>query len=68
MRRAGFPCRVTGCDLSFLVADQSSMAALTAASQERTVHEISIHGYRHVSPPEPSAGRQPWVTPRKPAK
>jgi len=48
MRKAGFPCRVVGCDRSFPVEDQSSMGALTAASQARSHHEIEAHDYHHV--------------------
>ncbi len=48
MRSAGFPCRHAGCDRAFQVADQTSMAALQAASAERTAHEIKDHGYHHV--------------------
>jgi len=48
MRTGGFPCRVLGCTLAFQVVDQKSMAALTAASSERTAHEVSVHDYHHV--------------------
>ena len=48
MRTGGFPCRLEGCLESFRVTDQRSMAALRAASDERTAHEISAHAYRHV--------------------
>lgn len=63
MRSAGFPCRFGGCDVSFPVADQTSMVALLAASEARTAHEIAVHGYRHVRPPEVT-----WVSPYLRAK
>lgn len=47
MRSAGFPCRLPGCDRAFQVTDQTSMAALKAASAARTAHEIEDHGYHH---------------------
>lgn len=49
MRSAGFPCRWSGCDLAFQVTDQSSMESLRHASDERTSHEVSVHGYHHVA-------------------
>jgi hypothetical protein len=49
MRSAGFPCRQAGCDRAFQVADQTSMAALQAASAARTAHEVNDHNYHHVS-------------------
>jgi hypothetical protein len=47
MRSGGFPCRA-GCDRAFQVADQNSLDALKAASEERTAHEIAAHDYHHV--------------------
>lgn len=52
MRAAGFPCRSGECERSFPVDDQSSMAALTAASAARTAHEIADHAYHHAPLPE----------------
>lgn len=52
MRSSGFPCRSADCDKSFPVADQNSMAALTAASAERSAHEITDHAYHHAPLPE----------------
>lgn len=49
MRTAGFPCRLLGCDRAFQVVDQKSMDALKAASAARSDHEVSAHGYHHVS-------------------
>ncbi len=60
MRSAGFPCRITGCDRSFQVTDQSSMDALTKASAARTAHEIEAHDYRHV-PLTDEPRRSPFV-------
>lgn len=48
MRKAGFPCRVPGCDRAFQVVDQKSLASLQAASAACAEHEISAHGYTHV--------------------
>ncbi len=48
MRSAGFPCRMVGCDRAFQVTDQTSMAALKAASAARVAHEIADHDYRHI--------------------
>lgn len=48
MRTGGFPCRCMGCLRSFQVRDQTSMAALQAASAARTEHEVADHGYHHV--------------------
>lgn len=48
MRTAGFPCRSLGCDRSFQVVDQRSMAALQAASTARSDHEVAAHDYHHV--------------------
>ncbi len=48
MRKAGFPCRVPGCDRAFQVIDQKSLEALKAASAECAEHEVSAHGYTHV--------------------
>ena len=59
MRSGGFPCRFAGCEKTFKVEDQSSMAALTASSAARTRHEIEDHGYRHEPLPEPT--RMPYV-------
>ena len=50
MRSSGFPCRYGGCERSYPVQDQSSMAALTAASAARSAHEIADHDYHHVRP------------------
>lgn len=63
MRTSGFPCRFAGCDRTFKVDDQTSMAALTAGSAARTAHEIDDHGYRHAAMAEPQ--RMPYV-PRRP--
>lgn len=52
MRSSGFPCRSDGCERSFPVEDQSSMAALTAASAARSAHEIADHSYHHAPLPE----------------
>jgi hypothetical protein len=59
MRSGGFPCRFAGCERTFRVEDQSSMAALAASSAARTQHELEAHGYRHQSQPEPA--RMPYV-------
>ncbi len=48
VRSAGFPCRLSGCERTFQVTDQSSMEALAAASAARTAHETMEHGYHHV--------------------
>jgi hypothetical protein len=48
MRKAGFPCRVIGCDRAFQVLDQRSLDALKAASAACAEHEVSVHGYHHV--------------------
>ncbi len=48
--KSGFPCRFGGCQIRFAVVDQSSMAALRAASAERTAHELAAHGYHHIVP------------------
>ena len=47
MRSSGFPCRFGGCQRSYPVEDQTSMASLAAASAARTAHEISEHDYHH---------------------
>ncbi len=48
MRSGGFPCRLAGCDRAFQVQDQSSLDSLRAASEARTAHEVTDHGYHHV--------------------
>lgn len=48
MRKAGFPCRVPGCERAFQVMDQKSLDALKAASAACAEHEVSVHGYNHV--------------------
>jgi hypothetical protein len=45
--KSGFPCRFRGCRIHFAVADQSSMVALLAASEQRSEHEVAEHGYHH---------------------
>ncbi len=52
LRTSGFPCRFGGCERSYPVEDQSSMAALTAASAARSAHEIADHQYHHATLPE----------------
>ena len=52
MRSSGFPCRYGGCERSYPVQYQSSMAALTAASAARSAHEIADHDYHHATLPE----------------
>jgi hypothetical protein len=63
MRSSGFPCRFAGCERTFPVDDQTSMAALTAGSAARTAHEIADHGYRHMTLPE-APRRTTYVRPR----
>ncbi len=63
MRSSGFPCRFSGCERTFQVADQTSMAALTAGSAARTAHEIAEHDYRHATLPE-APRRTTYVRPR----
>lgn len=63
MRSSGFPCRFAGCERTFQVEDQSSMAALTAGSAARTAHEVAEHDYRHLPLPE-AARRTSYVRPR----
>lgn len=64
MRSSGFPCRFGGCHRSYPVDDQSSMAALTAASAARTAHEIADHDYHHM--PLAEAPRQTsYLRPRQ---
>lgn len=48
MRSGGFPCRLAGCDRAFQVLDQNSLDALKSASDARTAHEVTDHGYHHV--------------------
>jgi hypothetical protein len=58
--KAGFPCRFGGCRIHFGVVDQSSMASLLAASEERTAHELAEHGYHHIVPlPAPTRPLHP---------
>lgn len=55
MRTAGFPCRSFGCERAFQVVDQTSMTSLHSASAARSEHEVAVHQYHHVRPPdEPS--------------
>lgn len=49
MRSGGLPCRFADCHVHFVVLNQSSMAALSAASAQRDEHEIAAHGYHHQS-------------------
>lgn len=49
LRSGGFPCRFAGCDVHFAVDDQTSMAALLAASARREEHEVGLHDYHHKS-------------------
>ncbi len=66
MRSGGFPCRYGGCDVRFAVTDQTSMAALLAASAERSAHELEVHDYHHVRLDD--ATKRPSWTMRRPAK
>ncbi|MBI2325553.1 MAG: hypothetical protein HYU87_11420 [Chloroflexi bacterium] len=63
MRSSGFPCRYAGCERTFQVEDQTSMAALTAGSAARSEHEVREHDYRHLPLPE-AARRTSYVRPR----
>ncbi len=63
MRSSGFPCRFAGCERTFKVEDQTSMAALTAGSAARTAHEIGDHDYKHATLPE-APRRTSYVRPR----
>ncbi len=63
MRSSGFPCRYAGCERTFPVEDQRSMAALTAGSTARTEHEVAEHGYRHMALPD-APRRTSYVRPR----
>lgn len=47
MRSGGFPCRFGSCDARFAVNDPSSVSALLEASERRTDHEVTAHGYHH---------------------
>lgn len=70
MRSGGFPCRFAGCDIHFQVDDQTSMAALQAASAKREEHEVAIHGYHHQTLSDP-AKRAPYGTlavPKRPKR
>ena len=66
MRSSGFPCRYTGCRRTFHSERSGSVAALNAAFEARTAHEIADHDYHHISLPEP-ATRSPYVQ-KKPRK
>lgn len=63
MRTSGFPCRFSGCERTFQVEDQTSMAALTAGSAARTAHEIDVHGYKHAVLAD-APRRTTWSRPR----
>ena len=47
MKSGGFPCRRAECDVRYQVREQGSMTALLAASEERNLHEITVHNYHH---------------------
>jgi hypothetical protein len=47
VRSGGFPCRYPTCRECFVVYEESSMAALVAASERRSQHEIGVHDYHH---------------------
>ena len=64
MRSSGFPCRFAGCERTFQVEDQRSMAALTAGSAARTDHELADHDYHHMTLPE-APRRTSFVPPRQ---
>lgn len=63
MRTSGFPCRFAGCERTFQVEDQTSMAALTAGSAARTAHEVGDHGYKHAVLAD-APRRTTWSRPR----